>query len=366
MGASLGPVLANIILTELEKVVVKPLIDSGMLKFYIRYVDDTLVLMKRSDLDHVLRKLNSFHRNLKFTVDDFSDGNVHFLDLLIKKNSTDVYYKDTHTGQYTHFNSYTPWKLRTAWIKSLFHRASKICSSQDLLDKQVNNIKKFMSWNGFPKYVAKSLINRLIKEKKNPSAVSESESESNSEPEAPSIWLNLPYAGPKGETLVRSLTRKLRRYLKKNTRIVVRCKSKYLSFLCSTKDKVPLEQRSNIIYEIQCPGCGEKYIGKTDRCLLIRMNEQGTRVDQPMFRHLTSCTEFIDFTKMFAIDQPEWTISFNDHKLNAVLQNYTILDYNPYNLKWDQLSFLEAYHIKKLKPKINHGIKASKEFVLFI
>ena len=96
------------------------------------------------------------------------------------------------------------------------------------------------------------------------------------------------------------------------------------------------------------------------------MNEQGTRVDQPMFRHLTSCTEFIDFTKMFAIDQPEWTISFNDHKLNAVLQNYTILDYNPYNLKWDQLSFLEAYHIKKLKPKINHGIKASKEFVLFI
>ena len=69
---------------------------------------------------------------------------------------------------------------------------------------------------------------------------------------------------------------------------------------------------------------------------------------------------------MFAIDQPERTISFNDHKLNAVLQNYTILDYNPHNLKWDQSSFLEAYHIKKLKPKINHGIKASKEFVLFI
>ena len=43
MGASLGPFLANIILTELEKIVVRPLVDSGMLKFYIRYVDDTLV-----------------------------------------------------------------------------------------------------------------------------------------------------------------------------------------------------------------------------------------------------------------------------------------------------------------------------------
>ena len=182
----------------------------------------------------------------------------------------------------------------------------------------------------------------------------------------PSIWLNIPYAGSKGETLVKCLTRKLRRYLKKNTRIVVRYKSKYLSFLCSTKDKVPLEQKSNVIYEIQCPGCGEKYIGKTDRCVKIRMDEHGTRIDQPMYRHLTACSEFIEYSKMFAINQPTCDVSFNDHKLNAVLQNYTIIDNNNYNFKWDQLSFLEVYYIKKRKPKINHGIKASKEFVLFI
>ena len=36
MGSSLGPVLANIIMTELEKVVVKKLIDDGTIKFYIR------------------------------------------------------------------------------------------------------------------------------------------------------------------------------------------------------------------------------------------------------------------------------------------------------------------------------------------
>ena len=83
MGACLGPVLANIILTELEKDIVKPLINNGTLKFYIRYVDDTLVLVKRKDLEHVRNQLNSFHPNLKFTVDDFSDGNIHFLALLI-------------------------------------------------------------------------------------------------------------------------------------------------------------------------------------------------------------------------------------------------------------------------------------------
>ena len=35
------------------------------------------------------------------------------------------------------------------------------------------------------------------------------------------------------------------------------------------------------------------------------------------------------------------------------------------NDKWDQLQFLEAYYIKKLAPKINFGLIASKELQLF-
>ena len=46
MGASLGPVLANIIMTELERVVVDDLVNDGTLKFYARYVDDTLFMLK--------------------------------------------------------------------------------------------------------------------------------------------------------------------------------------------------------------------------------------------------------------------------------------------------------------------------------
>ena len=45
MGSSLGPVLANIILTEFENVIVKPLIETSVLKFYCRYVDDTIALL---------------------------------------------------------------------------------------------------------------------------------------------------------------------------------------------------------------------------------------------------------------------------------------------------------------------------------
>ena len=64
MGSSLAPVLANIILTEFEKVVVTPLVKSGILKFYCKYVDDTLVLVKEGQIDKILKTFNFFHNNV--------------------------------------------------------------------------------------------------------------------------------------------------------------------------------------------------------------------------------------------------------------------------------------------------------------
>ena len=120
MGSCLAPVLANIILTELEKAIVDDLIRSGIVKFYRRYVDDTLVLIKPADIPSVLNKSNSFDKNLRFTVDTFKDGTVHFLDLEITDSGLDVFRKLTHTVQSTHFKSFEPWARKTTWIKSFF------------------------------------------------------------------------------------------------------------------------------------------------------------------------------------------------------------------------------------------------------
>ena len=63
--------------------IVTELVNSGVIKFYRRYVDDTLLLIRPSDIQFVLDKFNSFDKNLKCTFDDFPDGHVHFLDLKI-------------------------------------------------------------------------------------------------------------------------------------------------------------------------------------------------------------------------------------------------------------------------------------------
>ena len=119
MGALLGLVLANIIMTECEKVTVDNLVKKGTIKFYIRYVDDTLLLVKQQVIGNVLKAFNEFNKNLKFTVDRFENETPHFLDLEIWPNGLTFFPKNTLTGHYINMDSFTLWKWKAAWIRSL-------------------------------------------------------------------------------------------------------------------------------------------------------------------------------------------------------------------------------------------------------
>ena len=161
MGASLGPVLANIIMTECEKVIVDNLVKEGTIKFYVRYVDGTLLLVKRQDIDKVLQAFNGFDENLKFTVDKFENETPHFLDLEICLNGLTIFRKTIHTGQYINMDSFTLWKCKTSWIRSLVDRAMKICS-QENLPKELQSIKKFASCNGYPMNIINAIKKRVL------------------------------------------------------------------------------------------------------------------------------------------------------------------------------------------------------------
>ncbi len=54
MDSPLSPTLANIIMIALEDKIVKDLFDKDIIKFYVRYVDNTLVLAKSSDINLIL------------------------------------------------------------------------------------------------------------------------------------------------------------------------------------------------------------------------------------------------------------------------------------------------------------------------
>ena len=106
-------------------------------------------------------------------------------------------------------------------------------------------------------------------------------------------------------------------------------------------------------------------MGKTDCCFGIRMNEHGTRPDQPMHQHLTTCTAFQETVNINALPElfnDSKQIDHKAHVLNGILNNCDIIDSND---NWSQLCFLEAFYIKKLSPSINNRLKVSKELQSF-
>jgi hypothetical protein len=84
----------------------------------------------------------------------------------------------------------------------------------------------------------------------------------------PTLLLEMPYIGTKGEHLLRALKRKLLRCLNiTNVQIRTRVTTTKLNLFTNAKDKVPKQNKSNVVYQFTCPKCNNSYIGKTDRTL---------------------------------------------------------------------------------------------------
>ena len=50
--------------------------------------------------------------------------------------------------------------------------------------------------------------------------------------------------------------------------------------------------KSHVIYKLTCPACNAEYIGKTDRCLRVRLDEHSSDHNSAMFQNLHSCEAF--------------------------------------------------------------------------
>ena len=170
-----------------------------------------------------------------------------------------------------------------------------------------------------------SIINRLK------SNVNRNDNINNNQDDSKVIWINLPYLGKKGGQLTSSLIRQLKRSFKENVKFRIGYKTNKLSMFCNTKDSISVEQKSNVVFRIRCPGCFQKYVGKTDGTLITRLEKHGTKVDNPMYQHLSNCSAFNDHIVQFTFpDSASNTTIVNKelHLHNAVINNVKILDKN--------------------------------------
>ena len=142
MGSPLGPILASIFMVELETTIVPPL--GHLLRKWKRSVDDTYGIVKTDTVNEILSKLNSFHINIKFTYKAENNNLLPFLNtLVIRKNKgieTTVCRKPTNNKIYLNWNSFTLKSWKQATLRTILKRAYKICSTTDLLQKELDHI----------------------------------------------------------------------------------------------------------------------------------------------------------------------------------------------------------------------------------
>ena len=105
MGSPLGPLFANIFMADFEKKNIAQLKQLGVNLWY-RYVDDIFATLTRNSKkeEEILSFLNSFHPNIRFTIEKEDKNRLPFLDTCVVRNInkyvTTLYHKKTSTGVY--------------------------------------------------------------------------------------------------------------------------------------------------------------------------------------------------------------------------------------------------------------------------
>ena len=132
-------------------------------KFWERFVDDVYSIIKRTHLEKIFYHINNFHQNIKFTIEEESNGELAFLDTLLKRNNEEifvlVYRKPTHTDQYLHYSSHHQTSCKESVVSSLFNRAYSIITNKDDLHKENARIKQDLKENEYQE----SIISKIFR-----------------------------------------------------------------------------------------------------------------------------------------------------------------------------------------------------------
>ena len=153
MGSPLGPILADIFMSSLENTKLKQFIDGFVV--YKRYVDDIFCVTEENiDLKELVNCFDSAHSNIKFSVEPEFENQLNFLDVTLKRQSDgsiqrSIHRKPTWSGQYTHFSSFVPVKIKKNLIICLTDRVRRLCS-EDTVDKELLFLRQVFINNGYP------------------------------------------------------------------------------------------------------------------------------------------------------------------------------------------------------------------------
>jgi hypothetical protein len=292
MGSPVSPIVANLFMEHFENEALSSFHSSP--RFWGRYVDDIIVIIKTCDIDPFTEHLNSLHPKIKFTWEMEVDRTIPMLDTLIMRKddgtlSFKVYRKKTHTDQYLQFTSHQPTEHKLGVIRTLRHRANTIITSPEDKLNETNHLKKVLSVSGYPNWAWQNKGSRKINRPSNPDSLTS----------RPKRHITIPYVQGISEPLSRVMRRS-------NIMVHVRPHRTLRNMLVSVKDKVEMKDKCGVIYELACKACSSSYIGETERTLRKWIVEH-KRESSPVGARMTDHFHQLEDNKTKVLDsETEW------------------------------------------------------------
>lgn len=310
MGNPISPLIANLVMSRMESI----LKDQGVLpRWWHRYVDDVFAVIKKNELDNILKMLNAQPQfpTIKFTVVPEKDGQLEFLDLLlIRKNNrveVAVFHKPTSTKRLIPSTSHCPIQHKMAAFHSMAHRITSLPLSIQSYKLEYEYMKEAAIVNGY----TTSMVDNIIKQhsdKAHKNNMSTLFSQQKLEKSVNRVRI----------TYVPKVTNKLKStFRRQNMEMVFSTQNKLCTMLGSSKDKTVREEKSGV-YEITCSVCLEKYFGQTRRQALIRYREHlaAIKLNKPSKSSVAS----------HSLERLHFNFTAESMKLIKVVNNASTLD----------------------------------------
>ncbi|CAH8541549.1 unnamed protein product [Schistosoma rodhaini] len=262
MGSPVSIIVANLFMHSLETSAIS--LCSQAPKVWLRYVDDTFVIIKRNHLDELFKLINNFDRKIKFTKElESPENTLPFLDCLVERKVNNslkisIFRKPTNSGKFLDFKSAHPHSTKVTVVKNMITRAQKLVTEPNDMKTEINLITSTLIKNNYPK----DFIKRIIKNERKDDIV-------NTKRLQKKEWVNtvvIPYRKGISEDIRRILNNQ-------NIRVFFRTNNTLKSKLVRIKDPIHKEEQQNCVYEIKCRDCNATYVGETSRQLNVRVKE---------------------------------------------------------------------------------------------